>query len=109
MIPLLGYLDDLLLLPIGIYIALRMIPAAVKAEARLRATESSQTAPMSRAGNSVILLIWLLGLLMLLARLWPHFLASANRISHSAPHLVIPAYLFCAGIVWNYVQIYSVL
>ena len=36
-IPLLGYLDDLVLLPVGIYLALRLIPAAVMVEARKRA------------------------------------------------------------------------
>ena len=36
-IPVIGYLDDLILIPLGIYITLRMIPAPVLAEARVQA------------------------------------------------------------------------
>src|SRR5918999_619753 len=36
-IPILGYLDDLLLLPLGIYLALKMIPEPVLAECRQKA------------------------------------------------------------------------
>ena len=35
-IPVLGYLDDLLLVPLGIALALKMIPAEVMAEARIK-------------------------------------------------------------------------
>jgi len=38
-IPVLGYLDDLLLLPLGIYLALKLIPAEVLIDARRRAGE----------------------------------------------------------------------
>jgi uncharacterized membrane protein YkvA (DUF1232 family) len=39
-IPVLGYLDDLVLIPLGIALAIRMIPAAVLAECRERRTRS---------------------------------------------------------------------
>ncbi len=71
-IPLLGYLDDLVLLPVGIYLALRLIPAAVMVEARRRAAEPGQTIPVSRAGAAVVLLLWLVGLLLILAWFWRH-------------------------------------
>ena len=71
-IPLLGYLDDLVLLPVGIYLALRLIPAAVMVEARKRAAEPGQTIPVSRAGAAVVLLLWLVGLLLILAWFWRH-------------------------------------
>jgi uncharacterized membrane protein YkvA (DUF1232 family) len=38
-IPVLGQLDDLILVPLGIYLALRLIPAHVLAESRLKAEE----------------------------------------------------------------------
>lgn len=76
-IPLLGYLDDLVLLPVGIYLALRLIPAAVMVEARRRAAEPGQTIPVSRAGAAVVLLLWLVGLLLILAWFWRHIRASA--------------------------------
>ena len=71
-IPLLGYLDDLVLLPVGIYLALRLIPAAVMVEARRRAAEPGQTIPVSRAGAAFVLLLWLVGLLLILAWFWRH-------------------------------------
>jgi len=40
-IPVLGYLDDLILVPFGIHFVLRMIPAAVIAECRQRAKQSA--------------------------------------------------------------------
>src|SRR5689334_4591237 len=40
-IPVLGYLDDLLLLPLGIALAIRLIPAEVMADARKRAGQEN--------------------------------------------------------------------
>ncbi len=57
-IPVLGYLDELLLLPIGIWLALRLVPATVLAEARRRA-ESTLERPKSRAAAVVIVAIWI--------------------------------------------------
>lgn len=54
-IPVLGLLDDLVLLPLGIYLALKLIPAHVMAEARERATAQ----PPSRFGATLIILVWL--------------------------------------------------
>ncbi|MCI0399676.1 MAG: DUF1232 domain-containing protein [Chloroflexi bacterium] len=59
-IPVLGYLDDLVLIPLGIALALRMIPPAVMAEARARAEAlAGRDKPTSRAAAAVIVLIWL--------------------------------------------------
>jgi uncharacterized membrane protein YkvA (DUF1232 family) len=57
-IPLLGYLDDLVIIPLGIALALRLIPPAVMAEARARAVEESRR-PLSRVGAAVVIAIWL--------------------------------------------------
>src|SRR5512143_1640562 len=38
-IPILGYLDDLVLLPLGVFLALKMIPAPVMQECRAKAAE----------------------------------------------------------------------
>ena len=57
-IPVLGYLDDLLLLPLGLYCAARMVPAAVWAEARARAEAYNDRPPRSRAGFWGVLVIW---------------------------------------------------
>ena len=59
-IPVLGYLDDLVLLPLGIGLALKMIPPAVLAECRQKALERlDRDTPKSRAGAVVIIAIWL--------------------------------------------------
>ncbi len=60
-IPILGYLDDLVLIPLGIKLALRMIPAEVMAESRVKAQELiGQGRPVNRAAAVVIAVIWLL-------------------------------------------------
>src|SRR5437868_14876709 len=59
-IPVLGYLDDLVLVPLGIALARRMIPAQVLAECRLRAEEvMRQGKPVNRLAAVVIVAIWL--------------------------------------------------
>jgi uncharacterized membrane protein YkvA (DUF1232 family) len=60
-VPVLGYLDDLILVPLGIWLALRLIPPAVMAEARGRAQEViAQGKPVNRAAAVVVVSIWLL-------------------------------------------------
>ena len=41
-IPIIGYLDDLILIPLGIVLAMRMIPPEVMAECRARAEETAR-------------------------------------------------------------------
>ncbi len=57
-IPVLGYLDDLILVPLGILLAIRLVPHALMSEFRL-AAEQRSTRPASRAGLAFILAIWL--------------------------------------------------
>ncbi|QIN83881.1 DUF1232 domain-containing protein [Rubrobacter tropicus] len=60
-IPVLGYLDDLILVPLGIALAVRMIPPAVLTECRSRAREAALKAnPKSTAAAIVVVGIWLL-------------------------------------------------
>jgi uncharacterized membrane protein YkvA (DUF1232 family) len=60
-IPILGYLDDLILVPLGIAIVLRMIPPIVMTECRTRAEALiKEGKPVSRTAAVVILIIWLL-------------------------------------------------
>jgi len=56
----LGYLDDLILVPLGIALCLRLIPGQVLAEARARA-ESESLRPKSYAAAAVIVVVWLAG------------------------------------------------
>jgi uncharacterized membrane protein YkvA (DUF1232 family) len=59
-IPVLGYLDDLVIIPLGIALSLKMIPAEVMSDARLQAAELVRKGePISRFGAILIILIWL--------------------------------------------------
>lgn len=59
-IPVLGYLDDLVLVPLGIYFAVKMIPADIYQEAREQAVRvESEDHPNSGWVVALILLIWL--------------------------------------------------
>lgn len=57
-IPVLGLLDEMLLLPLAIWFALRLIPPDVMAEARGRAEQASER-PTSRVAAAFIVAIWL--------------------------------------------------
>lgn len=60
-IPILGYLDDLILVPVGIALALKMIPPAVMAECREKAQGvMAQGKPVNRTAAIAIVAIWLL-------------------------------------------------
>jgi uncharacterized membrane protein YkvA (DUF1232 family) len=63
-IPVIGYLDDLIILPLGIWLVVSLITAEVMAEYRAKASEAAQR-PTSRAGMVVIILLWILGALTL--------------------------------------------
>ncbi|HEY9795642.1 MAG TPA: YkvA family protein [Leptolyngbyaceae cyanobacterium] len=67
-IPILGYLDDLVLVPLGIILVLKMIPPAVLAECRDKAEAAmNQGKPTSRIAAIVIVAIWLiLGILLII-------------------------------------------
>ena len=69
-IPLLGYLDDLILLPIGIALAIRLIPQAVLAECRAQAAASPER-PTSKLGATLIVALWLLTAGLAAWWLWP--------------------------------------
>jgi uncharacterized membrane protein YkvA (DUF1232 family) len=59
-VPILGYVDDLILIPLGITLAIKMIPPAVMSECRPRAREViANGKPVSRVAGAVIVLIWL--------------------------------------------------
>jgi uncharacterized membrane protein YkvA (DUF1232 family) len=66
-IPVLGYLDDVIIVPLGIVLAIRLIPPALLEEHRCAAMERSQQRPTSYIGAAIILMMWLMiGLTLLL-------------------------------------------
>jgi uncharacterized membrane protein YkvA (DUF1232 family) len=65
-IPVLGYLDDVIILPLGIYLGVKMVPDDVFAECRQLAQEIyTDQKPVGRAAAVVVLLIWLLLVVLL--------------------------------------------
>jgi uncharacterized membrane protein YkvA (DUF1232 family) len=61
-IPILGYLDDLIIVPVGVWLLLRMVPTQVLTDSKDQADEwfrQGKTKPMSLWGLIIILLIWL--------------------------------------------------
>ena len=60
-VPVLGYLDDLILIPLGIVLAIKLVPHSVLAECRAQAQETILSGKfVSRAAGAVIIVIWLL-------------------------------------------------
>ena len=60
-IPVIGYLDDLILIPLGLALVVRLIPAEVMASARQLARTASER-PVSRGIAAAIVGIWLIAL-----------------------------------------------
>jgi uncharacterized membrane protein YkvA (DUF1232 family) len=67
-IPVLGYLDDLVVVPLGIWLVLKLVPGDVMAECRAEADlrmEEWRAAPRSRLAAAVIVFLWLAALALL--------------------------------------------
>lgn len=65
-IPVLGYLDDLIITPLGLALAIRLIPAEVLEEARGRVAGSGVEKSVKVVGVLVIVIAWLIILFFLL-------------------------------------------
>jgi uncharacterized membrane protein YkvA (DUF1232 family) len=64
-IPVLGYLDDLILVPAGIALAVRMIPPQVMADSRNTAQQAGDSGKgMGLVGAGFIVLIWILAIIV---------------------------------------------
>ena len=71
-IPVLGYVDDLIILPLGVLIMLRTTPPHVIVECRMRARDhvAVQTGkPTSRLGIALAIVGWVLGAILIVALL----------------------------------------
>jgi uncharacterized membrane protein YkvA (DUF1232 family) len=70
-IPVLGYLDEVILLPIAIALVIRMIPEPLMAEFREQAQRRSER-PTSRAAAAVIIALWIAAIALTLWAFCPH-------------------------------------
>ena len=71
-IPLLGYLDDLVVVPLGLMLVLRLTPREVLAASRLKA-EQAAGRPASRGMAAAIIGIWILAAVVLGLWVWRMF------------------------------------
>jgi len=70
-IPVLGLVDEIILLPFAIALAVKMVPAEVMAECRSRASQGRPDGSRAgRIGAAIVVLIWLA--LIVLAAVWAH-------------------------------------
>jgi uncharacterized membrane protein YkvA (DUF1232 family) len=70
-IPVLGYLDDLILIPLGVLLVIRLVPAEVIAECRARAEDVlGKAARAGKIAAIVIVAIWLLALALIVWLIW---------------------------------------
>ena len=68
-IPVLGYLDDVVIVPLGIVLAVKLIPAPLMAEFRAKAV--AEEGRRSVAGAAAIVMIWIVSAALLGWWLWP--------------------------------------
>ena len=69
-VPVLGYLDEVILLPPAILLAVRLVPPELMAEHRAAAARAAAK-PVSRAGAAVIVGLWLAAATALVWWFWP--------------------------------------
>jgi uncharacterized membrane protein YkvA (DUF1232 family) len=69
-IPVLGYLDEVIILPIAIALVIKMIPDPLIAEFREEAQQRTER-PRSRAGALLIVAIWIAAIGLALWVFWP--------------------------------------
>jgi uncharacterized membrane protein YkvA (DUF1232 family) len=59
-IPILGYLDDPVLIPLGVFLAMKMVPPKVMEESRVKAREvMAQGKPVNKVAAAVIVVLWI--------------------------------------------------
>ena len=68
-IPIIGYLDDLLIVPVGIMIAVKLVPADLMREFREEAMRREK--PVSKAGLAFMIALWALAAVALAWLFWP--------------------------------------
>jgi uncharacterized membrane protein YkvA (DUF1232 family) len=64
-IPILGYLDDLILIPLGIWLVVSLIPEQAMAEYRAKASEVMQRPHDNKVAAITIIAIWMFGAALL--------------------------------------------
>jgi len=61
-IPILGYLDDLFIVPLGILLAVRLVPGNLMTEFRAAAIRAEGERIVGRWGAAIIVALWVIGI-----------------------------------------------
>ena len=69
-IPVLGYLDEVIILPVALFLVIKMIPTPLMAEFREEAQRRAER-PTSRAGAVLIVAIWIAAFVLAVWAFWP--------------------------------------
>ena len=69
-IPIIGYLDDLVIVPLGIWIVVKLVPADLMREFRAEAARM-EAKPVSRTGALIVVALWIVSAALLLWWFWP--------------------------------------
>ncbi|MGD9143405.1 MAG: YkvA family protein [Dehalococcoidia bacterium] len=69
-IPIIGYLDDLILIPAGIYLTLKLVPDEVLEEYREKARSEPVDSRIKWIASAIIFTIWLLVLYLIVKAIW---------------------------------------
>jgi uncharacterized membrane protein YkvA (DUF1232 family) len=77
-IPILGYLDDLVIVPLGILAVVKLIPPEIMAEHRATASLAAKK-PVSRTAAVLIVLLWAVSIVL---TVWLAYDYLAHRISN---------------------------
>lgn len=78
-IPVIGYLDDFIIVPAGIALLIKIIPRDVLEECRAKArSDFSEGKPKNWIAAIIIVLIWLFALYLILSLIWPLIFRTAR-------------------------------
>jgi uncharacterized membrane protein YkvA (DUF1232 family) len=69
-IPVLGYFDEVIILPVALFLVIKMIPDALMTEFRAEAQRRAEH-PASRAAAAVIIALWITAAALLIWVFWP--------------------------------------
>jgi uncharacterized membrane protein YkvA (DUF1232 family) len=67
-IPVVGYLDDLVIVPLGILLAVKLVPAGLMQEFRAAAASADGERALGKLGAAVVAMLWLVGIAV--AAMW---------------------------------------
>ncbi len=72
-IPILGYLDDLIILPLGLLLAIRLMPHAILEKSQIKAQEwekRQNKRPVNTLAAALVVVLWLAGLVCTYLAFW---------------------------------------